>query len=147
MARRDSVHKQIVSRRAPKPVGPYVHAIKVENPGATLYVSGQIPIELPSGNVFTGDIKRQAELALTHLRSIVQDSGFSMDEVVKCTVFLTNMDDFGAINEVYQKFFTGQALPARAARNSVSQGAFRNSHAYTSEPLLFSTIGYIGGQN
>ena len=115
MARRDSVHKQIVSRRAPKPVGPYVHAIKVENPGATLYVSGQIPIELPSGNVFTGDIKRQAEIALTHLRSIVQDAGFSMDEVVKCTVFLTNMDDFGAVNEVYQKFFTGQALPARAA--------------------------------
>jgi len=115
MARRDSVHQQIVSRRAPKAVGPYVHAIKVENPGATLYVSGQIPIELPSGNVFTGDIKRQAEIALTHLRSIVQDAGFSMDEVVKCTVFLTNMDDFGAVNEIYQKFFTGQALPARAA--------------------------------
>lgn len=115
MARRDSVHKQILSRRAPKPVGPYVHAVKIENPGATLYVSGQIPIELPSGNIFTGDIRRQAELALTHLRSIVQDADFTMDEVVKCTIFLTNMDDFAAVNEVYQKFFTGQALPARAA--------------------------------
>ena len=56
MARRPSVHEQIISRKAPKPVGPYVHAVKVTQPGATLFVSGQIPIELPSGKVFTGDI-------------------------------------------------------------------------------------------
>ena len=82
MARRPSVHEQITSRKAPKPVGPYVQAVKVTQPGATLFVSGQIPIELPSGKVFTGDIKRQADLALNHLRNIVQDAGFSMDEVV-----------------------------------------------------------------
>lgn len=115
MVRRPSVHEQIISKKAPKPVGPYVHAVKVVSPGATLYVSGQIPIELPSGKVFTGDIKRQADLALNHLRNIVQDAGFSMDEVVKCTIFLTNMDDFSAVNEVYQKFFVGASLPARAA--------------------------------
>ena len=115
MARRDAVHKQILSRRAPKPVGPYVHAVRVESPGATLFVSGQIPIELPSGKVFTGDIRKQAELALTHLKNIVLDADFTMDEVVKCTIFLTNMDDFATVNEVYQTFFTGRALPARAA--------------------------------
>ena len=74
MARRDAVHSQIISRRAPKPVGPYVHAVRVDSPGAMLFVSGQIPIELPSGKVFTGDIKRQAELALTHLKNIVSDN-------------------------------------------------------------------------
>lgn len=115
MARRPSVHEQIISRKAPKPVGPYVHAVKVVNPGATLFVSGQIPIELPSGKVFTGDIKKQADLALNHMRNIIQDAGFSMDEVVKCTIFLTDMDNFSAVNDVYQKFFVGSALPARAA--------------------------------
>ena len=115
MARRPSVHEQITSRKAPKPVGPYVQAVKVAQPGATLFVSGQIPIELPSGKVFTGDIKRQADLALNHLRNIVQDAGFSMDEVVKCTIFLTDMDNFDAVNQVYQKFFVGSSLPARAA--------------------------------
>ena len=54
----------------------------MDSPGATLFVSGQIPIELPSGKVFTGDIKRQAELALTHLKNIVLDADFSMDEVL-----------------------------------------------------------------
>ncbi|MEC9465222.1 MAG: Rid family detoxifying hydrolase [Myxococcota bacterium] len=114
MARRDAVHKQISSRRAPKPVGPYVQAVRVESPGATLLVSGQIPIELPSGKVFTGDIRKQAELALTHLKNIVLDADFTMDEVVKCTIYLTNMDDFDTVNQVYQTFFTGRALPARA---------------------------------
>ena len=87
----------------------------MKNPGETLYISGQIPIELPSGNVFTGDIKRQAELALNHLRNIILDAGFSMDEIVKVTIFLTDMENFGAVNEVYQRYFTGFALPARAA--------------------------------
>ncbi len=84
MPRRPSVHEAIHSKKAPKPVGAYVQAIHVPQPGAMLFVSGQIPIEVPSGNVFTGDIKKQAEIALGHVRSIVQDSGFAMDEVVKC---------------------------------------------------------------
>ena len=82
--------------------------------GPLCLVSGQIPIELPSGKVFTGDIRKQAELALTHLKNIVLDADFTMDEVVKCTIYLTNMDDFDTVNQVYQTFFTGRALPARA---------------------------------
>ena len=114
MARRPGVHEMIMSKKAPKPVGPYSHAIKVKAPGEMLFVSGQIPIELPSGNVFTGDIKRQAELALTHLKSIVMDAGFTVDEVVKCSIFLTDMKSFETVNEVYQRMFVGQMLPARA---------------------------------
>ena len=59
-------------------------------------------------------MRKQAELALTHLKNIVLDADFTMDEVVKCTVYLTNLDDFDAVNQVYQTFFTGRALPARA---------------------------------
>jgi 2-iminobutanoate/2-iminopropanoate deaminase len=114
MARRPGIHEMVVSKKAPKPVGPYSHAIKVKQPGEMLFVSGQIPIELPSGNVFTGDIKRQAELALTHLKNIIMDAGFTVDEVVKCSIFLTDMKSFDTVNEVYQRMFVGQMLPARA---------------------------------
>ena len=114
MARRPPIHKQITSRKAPKPVGAYSQAVLIEQPGATLFVSGQIPIEVPSGNVFTGDIKRQAELAFGHVQNIVQDAGFEMDEIVKCSIFLTDLSHFEAVNQVYQKFFVGGALPARA---------------------------------
>ena len=96
-------------------MGAYSQAVLVEQPGATLFVSGQIPIEVPSGNVFTGDIKRQADIAFSHLRNIVQDAGFQMDEIVKVTIFLTDLKNFEVVNSVYQKFFVGGALPARAA--------------------------------
>jgi 2-iminobutanoate/2-iminopropanoate deaminase len=115
MARRPAVHDMITSRKAPKPVGPYSHAVRVQHPGEMLFVSGQIPIEVPSGNVFRGDIKRQAELAFTHLKNIILDAKFSMDEVVKCTIFMTDLGQFEAVNTVYQKMFVGQTLPARAA--------------------------------
>ena len=114
MARRNAIHEAITSRKAPKPIGPYVHAVKVSSPGEMLFVSGQIPIEVPSGRVFTGDIKRQAELAFQHLRNIVIDAKFSMDEVTKVTIFLTDLKDFDTVNAVYQKNFVGLALPARA---------------------------------
>ncbi len=114
MARRPAVHDMVLSKKAPKPIGPYSHAIRVQQPGAMLFVSGQIPIEVPSGNVFLGDIKHQAELALTHLKSIVTDAGFAVDEIAKCTIFLTDMKSFDTVNQVYQTMFVGQTLPARA---------------------------------
>ena len=114
MARRPGIHEMISSKKAPKPVGPYSHAIRVKNPGEMLFVSGQIPIEVPSGDVFKGDVKRQAELALSHLKNIILDAKFTMDEVVKCTIYLTDLKHFEAVNEVYQRMFVGQTLPARA---------------------------------
>ncbi len=114
MARRPAVHEMITSKKAPKPIGPYSHAIRVQHPGAMLFVSGQIPIEVPSGNVFLGEVKRQAEIALANLKNIVLDAGFSVDEIVKCTIFLTDLKNFETVNEVYAKLFVGQTLPARA---------------------------------
>ena len=114
MVRRPAVHEMVVSKKAPKPVGPYSQAIKIKQPGEMLFVSGQIPIEVPSGNVFRGDIKRQAELVFGHVRSVVQDAGFQMDEVVKVSIFLTDLKNFDAVNDVYTKMFVGQMLPARA---------------------------------
>ncbi len=114
MARRPAVHDIISSRKAPKPIGPYVQAVKVKNPGETLYVSGQIPIELPHGRAFTGDIKRQAELSFQHLKNIILDAKFSMDEVVQVTIYLTDLKNFDTVNDVYQRGFVGAALPARA---------------------------------
>ena len=114
MAKRAAVHEQIISKKAPKPVGAYSQAVKIEKPGATLFVSGQIPIEVPLGTVFTGDIKRQAEIVLGHVSNIVKDAGFALDEIVKCSIFLTDLNNFDAVNQVYQSFFKGNALPARA---------------------------------
>src|SRR5687767_9351921 len=105
MARRPAVHEMITSKKAPKPVGPYSHAIRIKQPGAMLFVSGQIPIELPSGNVFKGDIKKQAELAFGHLKNIVLDGGFQMDEVVKVTIYLTDLKTYDAVNIAYQNLF------------------------------------------
>lgn len=114
MARRDAIHQIISSKKAPKPVGAYSQAIRVKQAGEMLFVSGQIPIEVPSGKIFLGDIKKQAEIAFAHVKNIVEDSGFTMDEVVKITIYLTNLDNFDAVNTVYQKFLVGQNLPARA---------------------------------
>ena len=97
MARRPGVHDAIQSRKAPKPIGPYVQAVRVQRPGQMLFVSGQIPIEVPSGNVFTGDIKKQAEIAFNHVKNIVLDAKFSMDEVVKVTIFLKDLNNFDAV--------------------------------------------------
>ncbi len=114
MARRAAVHDMITSKRAPKPVGPYTHAVRVKQAGAMLFVSGQLPIELPSGELCQGPMKRQADLALTHMRNIVADGGFTMDEIVKVTIYLTDLKHFDVVNDLYAKMFIGQTLPARA---------------------------------
>ena len=115
MPRRNVLHKAVMSRKAPQPVGAYAQAICVDQPGKMLFVSGQIPIELPRGKICTGPIGRQTEICLSHVRNIVLDAGFVMDEVVKCTVYLKDMEDFPAFNEAYRKFFVGAHVPARAA--------------------------------
>ena len=114
MVRRPPVHHMVTSRKAPKPVGPYSQAILVAAAGEMLFVSGQIPLQMPHGALFTGPIKQQAELVFTHIKNIVLDAGFNMDEVVKCTVYLTDMKNFDAVNEVYQRLFVSLTLPARA---------------------------------
>src|SRR5512137_2357845 len=91
--------KQVIkpARSAP-PVGPYSHAVRI---GDLLFCSGQIPLDPATGQLEAGDIRAQTRRVLENIRLILEDQGLSFVHVVKSTVFLTNLGDFGAMNEVY----------------------------------------------
>jgi 2-iminobutanoate/2-iminopropanoate deaminase len=91
-------------------VGPYNHAVRI---GDLLFCAGQIPLEPASGNLVPGDIKAQTERVLENVKIILEDQKLSFKNVVKSTVFLTNLADFAAMNEVYAKYFTSD-FPARS---------------------------------
>ena len=92
------------------PVGPYSHAVRV---GELLFCSGQIPLDPATGQLVAGDIRVQTTRVLENIRVILADQKLSFEQVVKTTVFLTNLGDFAAMNEVYGRFFTA-AFPARS---------------------------------
>ncbi|MGH9580332.1 MAG: RidA family protein [Terriglobales bacterium] len=95
---------------APRAIGPYSQAIKA---GGFVFVSGQIAIDPASGNLVEGDIRAQTERVLKNLAAILEAAGSAMDQVVKTTVFLKNMGDFAAMNEVYGKAWDAEP-PARS---------------------------------
>ena len=104
--------KQAISTaNAPAALGPYSQAIQVGN---MLFLSGQVPIDPATGAVVEGGIQEQARQSLSNLKAILNEAGTNMGAVVKTTVFLKNMDDFAAMNEVYAQFFQ-QPYPARSA--------------------------------
>ena len=96
--------------RAPKAIGPYEQAIKVDG---FVFTAGQIPIDPKTGNIVEGGIASQTRQALENLKGVLEASGSSMDRVVKATVFLKNMADFTAMNEVYAEYL-GTSKPARS---------------------------------
>jgi len=96
--------------KSPAAVGPYNHAVRV---GDLLFCAGQIPIEPTTGNLVTGDIKAQTERVLQNVKVILDDQKLAFANVVKSTVFMTNLGDFTAMNEVYAKYFT-ENFPARS---------------------------------
>src|SRR6478672_4533151 len=83
-------------------VGPYNHAVRI---GDLLFCAGQIPLDPATGNLVPGDIKAQTERVLENIKIILEDQKLSFHNVVKTTVFLTNLGDFTAMNEVYSKYF------------------------------------------
>lgn len=91
-------------------VGPYNHAVRA---GDFLFCAGQIPLDPATGQLVQGDIKAQTERVLLNVKAILDDQNLSFAHVVKSTVFMTNLGDFAAMNEVYAKFFTGD-FPARS---------------------------------
>jgi reactive intermediate/imine deaminase len=91
-------------------VGPYSQAIRA---GDTLYLSGQIPLDPTTGQLVEGDIAVHARRVLDNLRAILGAAGLSMSDVVRSTIFLTNLDDFPAVNDVYRDAF-GEPYPARS---------------------------------
>lgn len=102
--------KVIFSENAPKAIGPYSQAIEANG---FIFVSGQLGINPQTGMLVEG-IEKQTEQALTNLGEILKAAGVSYEDVVKCTVLLSDLDNFKLMNEVYAKFF-GQTSPARAA--------------------------------
>ncbi|MEM7736512.1 MAG: RidA family protein [Deinococcota bacterium] len=96
--------------QAPAAIGPYSQAIQVGN---MLFTSGQIPL-LPDGSLLEGDIQAQTRQVLTNLQAVLEAVGTSFDNVVKCTCFLSDMNNFAAMNSVYGEF-AGDTPPARSA--------------------------------
>ena len=102
--------KVIATKEAPQAIGPYSQAIKA---GGFVFTAGQIPIDPATGKIVEGDVKAQTERVLKNLSAVLAAAGSSMDRVVKTTVFLKNMSDFPAMNEVYGQFFKNEP-PARS---------------------------------
>lgn len=103
--------KEIIrTDQAPAAVGPYSQAIKTEK---LVFVSGQIPIDPASGEVVKGEIQAQTRQVLKNLKTVLSAAGTSLENVVKTTVFITEMNDFPLVNDVYAEFFPTQP-PARA---------------------------------
>ncbi len=100
----------VKTSNAPAALGPYSQAIKV---GEFVYTSGQVAIDPATGEFIGGDIAEQTERVLKNVAAVLEAAGSSLDQVVKTLVFLADMNDFAAMNEVYARFFTG-APPARS---------------------------------
>jgi len=105
------MQKKIIStNKAPQAIGPYSQAVRFNN---LLFVSGQIPIEPKSGAILTGNIKEQTKQILENLNSILTAGESSLNNVLRTTIFLTNLENYAAVNEVYTQFF-GKSQPARS---------------------------------
>lgn len=114
--------REIISTdAAPRAIGPYSQAMRA---GGFLFLSGQIALDPRSGQLVGGDIKQQTRRVLENVKALLQAAGSSLNRVVKCTVFLVDMNDFGAMNEEYGSFFQEEP-PARTtvAASRLPRGA------------------------
>ena len=103
--------KQVIqTNNAPQAIGPYSQAIMA---GDTLYVSGQIPVVPATGAIVSDKVEDQARQVMENVKAVVEAAGLTLDHVVKTSVFIKNMDDFGTINAVYSQYFK-ENCPARA---------------------------------
>jgi 2-iminobutanoate/2-iminopropanoate deaminase len=100
----------VLTARGPKPIGPYSQAVKS---GGFVFVSGQVALDPQSGEFVGTEVRQQTERVLENLKAILEAAGVSLHHVVKTTVFLKDMNDFSAMNEVYAKYFSA-APPARS---------------------------------
>lgn len=103
--------KVIATSSAPAAIGPYSQAVEA---GGMVFVSGQLPVDPATGSFAEGGIKELTRQSLTNIKAILAEAGLTMDNVVKTSVFLADMNDFAAMNEVYAQFFQ-EPFPARSA--------------------------------
>jgi len=104
------IRETVSTDKAPKAIGPYEQAIRV---GEFVYTAGQIPIDPKSGNLVAGGVTEQTRQVLENLKAVLEAAGSSLDKVIKATVYLKNLADFAALNEVYGEYL-GKAKPARS---------------------------------
>ncbi len=104
--------KEIRTDNAPAAVGPYSQAVEA---GGFVFVSGQIPLAPSTGKLVEGGIREQTERVLDNLAAVLDARGIGPEHIVRCDVFLKDMDDFKSMNEVYESKFTGDIKPARQA--------------------------------
>ncbi|MCK0144800.1 RidA family protein [Arenibacter sp. F26102] len=102
--------KIITTTNAPAPIGPYNQAVLTGN---TLYISGQIPIDPKTGDLVSGDIKKETEQSMQNLKAILTEAGMTFENVVKSSIFVKDMHQFSQINEVYAAYFDADTAPAR----------------------------------
>jgi len=104
--------KPIKTDKAPAAIGPYSQGVEWD--GKLVFTSGQIPLDPKTGNLVEGDIKAQTRQALENLKAVLEAGGSNLRKVIKCTVFLADMNDFADMNQVYAEYFP-QNPPARSA--------------------------------
>ena len=102
--------KIIFTENAPAPIGPYNQAVLKGN---TLYTSGQIAINPTTGELVTGTIEAETEQVMQNMRAVLQAAGMTFENVVKTTIFIMDMNDFGKINTIYGSYFNEKTAPAR----------------------------------
>ncbi len=103
-------NQAITTDSAPRAIGPYSQAIKA---GSLLFISGQLPIDPESGTLVTGSIEEQTKRIMVNLKSVVEAAGGGLDDLVKTTIFLTDLNSFAQVNQAYAAFFSGPP-PARS---------------------------------
>jgi 2-iminobutanoate/2-iminopropanoate deaminase len=104
--------KEIRTENAPKAIGPYSQAVKA---GSFLFVSGQLPLNPKTGKIEDGTIEGQTRQVLANIEAILKEAGLELNDVVKCEVYLKDMQDFQAMNTIYAEKFSGPIKPARQA--------------------------------
>lgn len=104
--------KKIETSQAPLIPGPYSQAVSVNG---IVYVSGQLPVDPKTGSLVEADIKTQTTRVLMNVKAVLEAAGLGLDRVTRCEVFLKDMSDFSAMNEVYASFFDKEPMPARQA--------------------------------
>ncbi len=101
--------KAIYSKNAPEPIGPYSQAIEANG---TLYLSGMIAIDPASGNLVTDELEAETRQVMSNIKALLEDAGSGLDKVIKCSIFLKDLGNFGKINEIYGSYFEAP-FPAR----------------------------------
>ncbi len=133
MSNNSSTKKIVFTEKAPKPIGPYSQAVLV---GGFLFISGQIPIEPSTGKLVENDFEIAVKRVLDNIKAIVEAAGGSMDNIVKVTVYLRDINKFSSFNEIYKQYFPKDP-PARVV--------VEVSNLPKNVDLEVEAIAYIGG--